>query len=86
MSEENMPKTLLSDENFKDEKIGILTLLVLCGLCESNSRARTLVSQGGISLNNKKITSTTLEIKKEEFKEGIKIKKGKKIFHLAKLK
>lgn len=86
MSEENMPKTFLSDENFKDEKIGILTLLVLCGLCESNSRARTLVSQGGVSLNNEKVTSTTLEIKKEDFKEGITIKKGKKIFHLAKLK
>ncbi len=85
-TEENMPKTLLTNENFKEGKIGVLNLLVLCGLCESNSQARTLITQGGISINGIKISSTTELVEKEKFEKGIVIKKGKKVFHLAKLK
>ena len=86
MSEENMPTTYLDDENFIENEIGILNLLVTCNLCTSNSQARTLVSQGGISINNKKITEINAKIEKKEFQQGLTIKKGKKIFHLAKLK
>lgn len=85
-TEKNMPTTYLLDENFKDGKIGILDLLVLCRLCESNSQARTLVLQGGISLDDEKVTDISKILEKEKFKEGITIKKGKKVFHLAKLK
>ncbi len=86
MSEENMPTTYLNDENFVENKIGILNLLVACNLCTSNSQARTLISQGGISINNEKITEINAKIEKKEFQQGLTIKKGKKIFHLAKLK
>lgn len=85
-NEENMPTTFLSDESFKDNEIGVLNLLVLCKLCDSNSQAKNLILQGGISLNNEKVTDVSKIIKKEKFKEGITIKKGKKHFHLAKLK
>ncbi len=85
-TEKNMPTTYLLDENFEEGKIGILYLLVLCKLCESNSQARTLVLQGGISLDDEKITDISKTIEKEKFKEGVTIKKGKKVFHLAKLK
>lgn len=85
-SETNMPTTYLLDENFQNEEIGILNLLVLCKLCGSNSQARTLINQGGILVNDVKITSSEEKIEKSKFKEGVKIKKGKKIFHLAKLK
>ena len=86
MSEENMPTTYLDDENFIENEIGILNLLVACNLCTSTSQARTLVSQGGISINNEKITEINAKIEKKEFQQGLTIKKGKKIFHLAKLK
>ncbi len=85
-AEKNMPTTCLLDENFENGEIGILNLLVLCKLCESNSQARTLILQGGISLNDEKVTDISKTIEKEKFKEGITIKKGKKVFHLAKLK
>ncbi len=85
-TEKNMPTTYLLDESFEEGKIGILNLLVLCKLCESNSQARTLVLQGGISLDDEKITDISKAIEKEKFKEGVTIKKGKKVFHLAKLK
>ena len=85
-SETNMPTTYLLDENFQNEEIGILNLLVLCKLCGSNSQARTLINQGGILVNDVKITSSEEKIEKSKFKEGVKIKKGKKVFHLAKLK
>ena len=81
-----MPTTYLLDENFQNEEIGILNLLVLCKLCGSNSQARTLINQGGILVNDVKITSSEEKIEKSKFKEGVKIKKGKKVFHLAKLK
>ena len=85
-SETNMPTTYLLDENFQNEEIGILNLLVLCKLCGSNSQTRTLINQGGILVNDVKITSSEEKIEKSKFKEGVKIKKGKKVFHLAKLK
>ena len=83
--EKNMPTTVLSEGDFIDGKIGILNLLVLCKLCESNSQARTLVLQGGISVDEKKVESVSEYVEKERFKEGVTIKKGKKIFHFAKL-
>lgn len=84
--EKNMPTTTLSDENFNDNTIGLLNLLVTCKLCDSNSKARVLVEQGGISLNDEIVKSSNLTLKKEEFIKGITIKKGKKTFHFVKLK
>ena len=69
MSEENMPTTYLDDENFIENEIGILNLLVACNLCTSTSQARTLVSQGGISINNEKITEINAKIEKKEFQQ-----------------
>ena len=83
--EKNMPTTTLLNENFQNNEIGLLKLLVVCKLCESNSKARTLVEQGGISLNGEVVNSSGLILKKEEFKNGITIKKGKKTFRFVKL-
>ncbi len=85
-TEQNMPTTLILNENFEEDKIGILNLLVICKLCESNSQARVLINQGGIKINDEKITAINTVIEKEKFQKGVKIQKGKKIFHMAKLK
>lgn len=85
-NEENMPTTFLSSSDFVDNEIGILTLLVLGGLCSSNSEARRLIKQGGVEVNFVKISNEDEKFSLSKFTEGLKIKKGKKTFRLFKLK
>ena len=80
----NMPCTNLSDEDFTDGKIDVLTLLVKCGLCASKGEARRLVQQGGISVSGEKVTAIEATFTCEDCSgDGAIIKKGKKVFHRA---
>ena len=80
---ENMPTTTLSDEDFTDGQIGVLTLMVKCGLAASNGEARKLVQGGGVSLNGEKVADFKQMLDKDFFNEECIIKKGKKTFHKA---
>jgi len=80
----NMPTTEL--DSLEGEGELLLNLLMKAGLTASKGEGRRLVEQGGISLNGEKITDPNLVISREKLKEGIKIKKGKKIFHKIILK
>ena len=61
-----------------------MALLVECGLCASNSEARRLVQQGGISVNETKVESIDATFDAEALGgDGVIIKKGKKVFHKA---
>ncbi|MEE1319048.1 MAG: tyrosine--tRNA ligase, partial [Ruminococcus sp.] len=51
----NMPTTELTEEDFTDGAVGILDLLVKCGLTPSKGEARRLVQQGGVSVNDVKV-------------------------------
>lgn len=74
---ENMPTTKIEDEN-----ISILDAIILSGLAPSKGQAKTLIMQGGISLNDNKIADISYKLSEKDFKEGYAIlKKGKKIFH-----
>ncbi len=74
---ENMPSTKIDNTN-----ISILDALILSGLAPSKGQARTLINQGGISLNDSKITDVNYMISDSDFTEGYAIlKKGKKVFH-----
>ena len=84
-SAENMPSTQLSDDDFTDGAIGVLGLLCKLGLTASNGEARRLVVQGGISIDDVKITDPKAVITKEQIAQGVVVKKGKKIFHKASL-
>ena len=77
-SSENMPTTAIPAADLQDGGMGILTLMVKAGLCASNGEARRLVQQGGVSVNNEKITDPKAIITLDG--ETI-IKKGKKVFH-----
>lgn len=77
---DNMPKTVLCDNNFTDGSIDILTLLVTAGMTASKSEARRAVEQGGVSVNGDKVTDTKMVYSKEVFAEEFIIKKGKKSF------
>lgn len=76
-----MPEVILSDEDFEDEKIGVLRLLVKAGLAASNGEARRNVEQGGVSLDGEKVTDSKAVIEKSAIgEEGIVLKRGKKKF------
>lgn len=84
-NEENMPTTVLERSSFVNGEIGVLSLLVACGLCESNSQARRLVAQGGVEINSSKVSNENLTFSVSEFEKGLTIKKGKKTFHRVKI-
>ena len=74
---ENMPTTKLEDTN-----ISVVDAIVLTGIAPSKGQARTLINQGGISLNDNKITDINHKLSDTDFEKGFAIlKKGKKIFH-----
>lgn len=77
---DDMPSTTIAAADLTDGKIGILTLLVKCGLCPSNGEARRLVTQNGIAVNGEKFTDPKCLV---DLSEPVVIKKGKKIFHKA---
>ena len=79
----NMPTTEISADKLTDGSIGILTLMVSCGLAPSNKQARQLVEQGGVFVNDEKVPAPTFQVTEEMLKEGVKIRKGKKVFHKA---
>jgi len=82
----NMPTTELTADDFADDKIGALSLLVKCGLAASNGEARRLIQQGGVSMGDAKMTDAAAQFDKDTFAgDGVIIKKGKKVFHCAKL-
>ncbi len=80
-SHENMPTTTLTDGDFTDGKIGVLDMMVKAGLAASKGEARRLVVQGGVSINDEKVTEPTLALEKESFEKEVILRKGKKVFH-----
>ena len=80
----NMPSTNLASEDFTDDEIAILDLLKKCSLIPSNKEGRRLIEQGGISVDDEKVTDVYAKINKQSFEKGyVIIKKGKKVFHKA---
>ena len=74
---ENMPTTKIEDTN-----ISLVDAIVLTNIAPSKGQARKLIEQGGITLNDKKISDTSYKLSQEDFKDGYAIiKKGKKVYH-----
>ena len=80
----NMPTTEL--DALEGEEEGILNLLMTANLITSKGEGRRLIEQGGLSVNGEKVTDINLMVSKASLKEGIKVKKGKKVFHKIILK
>ncbi len=81
---EHMPTTELTNDDFGGGSIDVLTLLVKCGLVASKGEARRLVQQGGVTVNDEKVTAIESTFGCEQFTgDGVVIKKGKKVFHKA---
>lgn len=81
----SIPETEISTADFGDG-MDILTMLTAVGLCASRAEGRRLVQQGGLKMNDAKVESFDLVVKKDDFKNGIiMLQKGKKVFHQVKL-
>ena len=79
----NMPTTEIAAAQLQEGKIGILNLMVACGLAGSNGEARRLVQQGGVFVNDEKVPDHTFAVTQQMLRDGVKIRKGKKVFHKA---
>ncbi|MBQ2444815.1 MAG: tyrosine--tRNA ligase [Oscillospiraceae bacterium] len=79
----NMPTTEILPEQLKDGKIGIMDLMLACKLVPTKSEARRLVQQGGVFVDEEKISNIDVAYTAEQLTVGLKIRKGKKVFHKA---
>ena len=85
-SAENIPTTVLTDADLADDRIDILSLLVRTGLCSSRGEARRLVQQGGVTVDDVKVAGIDESYGKDRLaSDGLMIKKGKKVYHKARL-
>lgn len=83
---DDIPSTEMSSDKF-NEPVGILNLMTELGLIKTNSEGRRLITQGGVSIDDKKVSDPKLELTKDDFKNGeIIIRKGKKVYHKVILK
>lgn len=73
---ENMPTSKV------DENISILDAIITAGMAPSKGQARTLINQGGITLNDEKVADVNYVLSDDDFKDGYAIlRKGKKVYH-----
>ena len=78
---ENMPVASVNGEDFADDTIGLLDLLVRTGLAPSKREARQLVQQGGITVDDVKMADPSARLNRSDFDKGyVVVRKGKKIF------
>ena len=79
---DNMPSTALADADFTDGAIDILDILMKAEITKSRGEGRRLVQQGGISVDDAKVTDFAMSFTQDALKANpIVVKKGKKIFH-----
>lgn len=79
---DNMPTTTITEADLTDGEISVIDLLILTKLLSSKSEARRLITQGGVSVDDEKVTDPAERLTKQDFSKGyIVIKKGKKAFH-----
>ena len=76
-----MPTTELTDEDFTDGAIDLISVLVKSGLVPTRSEGRRAIEQGGISIEGEKITDIKYTIAKTDIPaDGMVLKRGKKKF------
>ena len=80
-SSENMPTTELEDANFTDGKISVIDMLCVSKLAPSRGEARRLIQQGGVLVSDVKVEAIDTAYAKDDFADGLVVKKGKKTYH-----
>ena len=77
----NMPTTVLGDDDFTDGAVPAVDLMIKADMIKSKSEGRRLIQQGGVTVNDEKLTDFGFTLTKADIENGVIIKKGKKIFH-----
>ena len=83
---ENMPTTEITEADLTDGAMDIMTVLVKSGLCASKSDARRNIQQGGVTVDDEKVTDIGKTYSADELKNGIVVRRGKKNFNKVILK
>ncbi len=79
---DNMPSYTLSKDDLTDGKFAVNDILFKAGMTKSKGEGRRLIEQGGVSVNDKKVTSAVETVCADDFSDGsIIVKKGKKVFY-----
>ena len=78
---ENMPTTELTADDFTDGSILLLDMMIKADLIKSRGEGRRLIQQGGVTLNDEKVTEPFAALTPDDFNGDVVVKKGKKIFH-----
>ena len=76
----SMPTTEVSLEG---DSIGIIDLMLSCGLAASRGEARRLIQQGGVQVDGEKVSDIDFQVTRAQLEQGAKLRKGKKVFHKA---
>ena len=79
----NMPTTTLTGDELTENAINIIDLALRCGLAKSKSELRRLIQQGGLFLNGEAVSDIGLCVTRDQLSDGVKLRKGKKVFHKA---
>lgn len=77
----NMPTTILTDDDFTDGEITVLDMMLKANMIKSKGEGRRLIDQGGVSVNDEKISGALTALKTADFDKDVIVKKGKKMFH-----
>lgn len=81
--DENMPRVEVKAEWLTDGAISVVDLMSLTGITSSKSEARRLIEGGGVTVDGQKVVSLAHAIPAEALREGVIVKKGKKVFRRA---
>ncbi|MBQ6363924.1 MAG: tyrosine--tRNA ligase [Lachnospiraceae bacterium] len=80
-----IPEETVSDADFREDgTIDILAVLVAAHLCPTRSEARRAVEQGGVTVEDEKVTDFRKTYTKEDLKDGVLVRRGKKSFKKVK--
>lgn len=79
-NDDSVPTLTLTDQDFVDNQIDVSSVLIKCGFASSRGDARRSIEQGGVSIDEIKVTDPRFVITKEKAKENFVIRKGKKNF------
>lgn len=78
---DNMPTTVIKEEDFVNGELSVIDALIITGITKSKGEGRRLISQGGVSVDDEKVTEPLAVIEKAAFEKGhVILKKGKKVF------
>lgn len=76
-----MPSTTLTDDDFADGVVSVLDMMIKVGIAKSKGEGRRLIQQGGVAVNDEKVTDVNMTLSASDFDSDVILRKGKKVFH-----